>query len=100
MIGASFENPENFPPRAAAPSRESFLALYWDHARSIARFNLCTLAGIPAADVPELVGNDWDFLTEWERAKLRRAVVDFLPIHDATRAAARRDRALRGEVAG
>ena len=82
---------------SGVPSRESFFALYWDHARDRPRMELCLLAGFSSSDFSELISTDWDALTEWERVELRRSILAMLPIHDATRAEGVRSRELRGE---
>ena len=79
------------------PSRESFFALYWDHARDRPRMELCLLAGFRSSDIPEILSTDWDALVEWERGELRLGILAMLPIHDATRAESQRSRELRGE---
>ena len=81
----------------ATPSRESFFALYWDHARDVSRFNLCVLAGFPSADIPELQRQEWATLMIWERDKLRAALLRMVTIHAEVVAEAERSRALRGE---
>ena len=79
------------------PSRESFFALYWDHARDVSRFSLCVLAGFPSADIPELQRQEWATLMIWERDKLRAALLRMVTMHAEVVAEANRSRALRGE---
>ena len=79
------------------PSRESFFALYWDHARDRPRMECCLLAGFASCDLRPITEMDWDRLTEWERVELRRAILSMLPVHDAVRAESQRSRELRGE---
>ena len=84
-------------PAPGAPSRESFFALYWDHARDVSRFNLCVLAGFPSADIPELQRQEWAALMIWERDKLRAALLQMVTLHAEVVAEAQRSRELRGE---
>ena len=81
------------------PSRESFFALYWDHASDRARMELCLLAGFSSSDFSTLMTTPWDALTEWERVELRRSILAMLPLHDQVRAEVRRSRELRGAAA-
>ena len=77
--------------------RESFFALYWDHARDVSRFNLCVLANFPSADIPELQRQEWATLMIWERDKLRAALLRMVTIHTEVVVGAKRSRELRGE---
>lgn len=77
--------------------RESFFALYWDHARDLPRMELCLLAGFSSNDFPTLMQTDWNALTEWERVELRLSILAALPLHDQVRAECVKSRQLRGE---
>lgn len=79
------------------PSRESFFALYWDHARDLPRQSLCILARFHSSDIPMIVSHDWWALLDYERAQLRAAFMSLLAQHDEVRAEMERARELRGE---
>ncbi len=84
-------------PASKPPSRESFFALYWDHARDLPRLSLCILAKFNSSDIPMIVSRDWWALLTYERAQLRGAFVALLAQHDEIRVEMERSRGLRGE---
>lgn len=82
----------------SAPSRESFFSIYWDHARDLPRQSLGVLARFESAEVLDLVCHPWDELLEYQRVRLRAAIMQLLEIHDAGRAELARIRELQGET--
>lgn len=79
------------------PTRESYFAIYWDHARDLPRTALCTFAGFMSEEIALLVRDTWDELFEYQRARLRAALLQFLITHDQVRVETERSRELRGE---
>lgn len=81
------------------PSRESFFALYWDHARHWPRTATAMLAGFHSAEIAGLLDCEWSELLEYQRDKLRQAVLEMLTVHEQTRAEVARSRraARRGD---
>jgi len=77
-------------------SRESFFSLYWDHARDLPRQSVCVLARFESVEVLDIVRHPWDELLEYQRARLRAAILQLLEIHDAGRAELARIRELQG----
>jgi hypothetical protein len=67
------------------PSRESFYALYWDHARDLPRFSACMLAHFEGDEVSHITSMEWDHLPENDRVRLRAAILQLLEVHDLNR---------------
>lgn len=82
----------------AAPSRESFYALYWDHVRQLPRLALMVMAKIPKEHMLDFESRSWDELLECEREPIRTAILFLIECHDATRQEAVRRHELRGSV--
>lgn len=63
------------------PSRESFFALYWDHARDHMRGAICILAGVST----NCCLFRWDELEEMERDRLGAQILTMVEVHDENR---------------
>jgi hypothetical protein len=86
------------PVEPLPTSRESFFAIYWDHAHATARFNACLLAGIPHDEINNTQLLSWDELLSFERPALRHAILKLIQLHDLNRKELARIRELNGSV--
>lgn len=66
-------------------SRESFFALYWDHARDLSLTTICCLAKINREYMTGLARTPWDELDEADRVKIRAAILELIEVHDHNR---------------